>query len=295
MTRARSGRVGSAVAGPGIATSVNQPVGRRDAGTAAAQRPWTNCMASDRVGRVAPEQAPDGRGDGRGARLLHAPHRHAQVLGLDHHQDPPGVEGLLDGVGDLGGHPLLDLQALGEAVDQAGQLGEPGDPAVRPRDVGHVGPPHERDQVVLAQRGERDVADHDHLVVVGGERHLEVVGRILVEPGEELLVHPGHPAGRHLEAVAVGVLADGGQDLPDGRSIRFVSTLIVRIHLSTRRLPATGMSATRSTWSGTPRPVGSRGPPDSVRRVVVGVDRPAGCGSARPRRARSRRRSRPGW
>ena len=52
---------------------------------------------------------------------------------------PLGAEGRLDGVGDLGGHPLLDLEPLGEAVDQPGQLGQPGDPAVVAGDVGHVG------------------------------------------------------------------------------------------------------------------------------------------------------------
>ena len=36
---------------------------------------------------------------------------------------------------------------------------------------------------------ERDVADHDHLVVVGLERDGQVLGRVLVEPREDLLVH----------------------------------------------------------------------------------------------------------
>ena len=30
-----------------------------------------------------------------------APHRHAQVLGLDHHHHAPGLERRLEGVGDL--------------------------------------------------------------------------------------------------------------------------------------------------------------------------------------------------
>ena len=42
-------------------------------------------------------------------------------------------------VGDLGGEALLDLGAPGVAVDQAGQLGQAGDPAVVVGDVGHVG------------------------------------------------------------------------------------------------------------------------------------------------------------
>ena len=83
-------------------------------------------------------------------------------------------------------------------------------------DVGHVGAAHERDHMVLAQRGERDVPHHDHLVVVGGEGHRQVLGRVLVDAGEELDVHLGHPARRLEQAVAVGVLTDGRQDLGDG-------------------------------------------------------------------------------
>ena len=45
-----------------------------------------NRMASKRVAVFVAEQAPHGRGDRGGTRLAHAPHRHAQVLGLDHHQ-----------------------------------------------------------------------------------------------------------------------------------------------------------------------------------------------------------------
>ena len=106
---------------------------------------------------------------------------------------PRGESTLGDGVGDLGRHALLDLQAPGVAVDQAGQLGQPGDAAVLGRDVGDVGLAQERHQVVLAQRGERDVAHHHHLVVLGGEGDLEVAGRVVVEAREELLVHGGHP------------------------------------------------------------------------------------------------------
>ena len=63
---------------------------------------------------------------------------------------PRGTQHPLDGVGDLGGQPLLDLRPAGEAVDQAGQLGQPGDAAVLVGDVGHVGLADPRHQVVLA-------------------------------------------------------------------------------------------------------------------------------------------------
>src|SRR6187401_2949122 len=43
------------------------------------------------------------RGHGLGAELLHAAQRHAQVLGLQDHPDPPGLELALEPAGDLRG------------------------------------------------------------------------------------------------------------------------------------------------------------------------------------------------
>ena len=106
---------------------------------------------------------------------------------------PWGSERFLDGIGDLGGHALLDLEAFGEAVHQTGQFGETGDATVVAGNVGHVGPSDEGDHVVLAQRGERYVPHHHHFVVFGGEGDLEMVGRVLAQPGEQLHVAPGHP------------------------------------------------------------------------------------------------------
>src|SRR5438309_11331496 len=78
-------------------------------------------------GGVGLEQTPDGRGDRQRSGLAHPPHRHAEVLGLDHHQDPLGAEDVVDRVGDLGREPLLDLGPSGVRVDQAGQFRQPGD------------------------------------------------------------------------------------------------------------------------------------------------------------------------
>ena len=59
-----------------------------------------------------------------GALLLHAAHGHAHVLGLDDHGDAARLQGLVDGADDLGRHGLLRLQAAGEDVDHAGELGQ---------------------------------------------------------------------------------------------------------------------------------------------------------------------------
>ena len=122
---------------------------------------------------------------------------------------PRGRQHLVDGVGDLGGHPLLDLQATGVAIDQPGQLRKTGDAAVLGRDIRHVRLTQERHQVVLAQRSERDVTHHDHFVVLGGKGDLEMPRRVVVQAREQLLVHVGHPARGVEQAVAIDVLTDG--------------------------------------------------------------------------------------
>ena len=124
---------------------------------------------------------------------------------------PRGREDLGDGVGDLGGHALLHLEPACVTVDEAGQLGEPGDAPVLGRDVGDVGLAEERHQMVLAERRERDVAHHHHLVVLGREGDLEVPRRVVVEAREQLLVHGRHPVGGAHQAVALGVLPDGAE------------------------------------------------------------------------------------
>ena len=135
------------------------------------------------------------------------------MLRLDHHQGALRVEGALDGTGHLRGQALLDLQASGVALDEAGQLGEAGDHAALLRYVGHVGHTEERQEVVLAERVDGNVADHDHLVVVDVELLDEVVGRILVEATAHLGVHAGHPGRGIPQPVAGRVLADGHEDL----------------------------------------------------------------------------------
>ena len=74
----------------------------------------------------------------------------------------------------------------------------------------------ERREVVLTRAEERDVADHHHLVVVRLERDGEVLARVLVQTGEDLLVHRRDARGRAQETVALGVLTDRLEDLAHG-------------------------------------------------------------------------------
>ena len=70
-------------------------------------------------------------------------------------------------------------------------------------------------EVVLAQRRERDVAHHDHLVVAGLEAHAQMLAGVDLEPLEEFDVHVGHAPGRLDEALARRVLADRLEQLAD--------------------------------------------------------------------------------
>ncbi|GIG73757.1 hypothetical protein Pfl04_21610 [Planosporangium flavigriseum] len=68
---------------------------------------------------------------------------------------------------------------------------------------------------MLTEAHHLDVPDEHQLLVVGLERRGEHLSRVDPQAGEELGVRPRDPGRRTAQAVAVGVLADGDQDLPD--------------------------------------------------------------------------------
>ena len=78
-----------------------------------------------------------------------------------------------------------------------------------------MGDADERDQVMFARPVQLDVADDDHLVVVRVEDGGEHVLRALPQPGELLGVGPRDPRRGVAQAVALRILADREQDLPD--------------------------------------------------------------------------------
>ena len=76
--------------------------------------------------------------------------------------------------------------------------------------------------MMLAHRFKADVADDDHFVVFLRERFLEQVARIAVQAGEQFGVHAGDAGRRFLQTLAVGVFADGQQNLAHRRFDAFV-------------------------------------------------------------------------
>src|SRR5690348_5112503 len=114
---------------------------------------------------------------------------------------------------------------------------------------------------MLARPVHLDVADDDHLVVVRVEDGGEHVLRVLPQPGELLGVGPGHPGGGVAQAVALRVLADREQDLPDraldARRVELAAGLgpLAGGLRCGRQWVSLGSSPPGTSW-GSPRPPG---------------------------------------
>ena len=93
------------------------------------------------------EDAEHGAGHRRRRLLLDPAHRHAQVRAFADDGDAERRHRLVKRLGDLVGHPLLQLQPPRVHVDQARHLAEADDPAVG--DVGDVTLAEERQQMVF--------------------------------------------------------------------------------------------------------------------------------------------------
>ena len=83
---------------------------------------------------------------------------------LDHDAHAPRLESAAERLGDLLGHPLLELESVREHGHQAGNLAQPDDAALG--QIADVDGSKKGQHVVLTQRVERNVLDQDHLVVV---------------------------------------------------------------------------------------------------------------------------------
>ena len=148
------------------------------------------------------------------AGLLHAAHAHAQMLGLQHHDDALGVQLLDERVGYLRGQALLHLRALREHVHQARELRQPADAPVGRRDVGHVRHAEKRHQMVLAHRVEGDVAHQHHFLVVLVERACRSARTDPASrPANTSSYIRRHAFRRLAQALAIGILPDPFQSM----------------------------------------------------------------------------------
>src|SRR5207237_6988357 len=108
-----------------------------------------NLEELDTRGLSVEEQAAVRRGHDLRARLLHTPHRHAEVLRLADHRDAGRMELLHQDVRNLAGEALLELQPTGVDLHHTRQLAD-ADHAP-PWDVADVEAAMERQQMVLTQ------------------------------------------------------------------------------------------------------------------------------------------------
>ncbi len=138
-----------------------------------------------------------------------APHHHAEVVRLDHHTHAAWLEHVHQCVRHLVGESLLYLQPAGKHLDHARDLREADQAAVR--QVRDVRPSEERQQVVLAQRVDLDVA-HAHQVLVP-----LAVQRVADHVRDRHVVAAGEPLERCL---------DSGRRLPQALATRILAQLV---------------------------------------------------------------------
>jgi alanyl-tRNA synthetase len=136
------------------------------------------------------------------------------VRGFDYTCRSLGVKLLHQGVGDLRGEPLLDLQALGITLHESGQFAQAHDLAVG--QVGHVRPAGEGHQVMLADGVKLNVAQQNDFVVPLVEDRFQVAAGILGHSAKEFGVSAGHAGRGFQETFAAGVFTDGGENLAHG-------------------------------------------------------------------------------
>src|ERR1700723_2743056 len=114
-----------------------------------------------------------------------AAHHHAQMPRLDDYADALWFDHFLDGLGDLGGEALLNLETAGEDFDQARNLAKADHSAIG--NVGYVNFAEEWQQVVFAETEHLDVFHDHHFVVTHGEQRAfeHGFGIFVVALGEE--------------------------------------------------------------------------------------------------------------
>ena len=100
--------------------------------------------------------------------FLDAAHHHAQMSRLDDNADALRLDGVLDGFGNLGSQPLLDLQAARERFDETRYFAQADDFSVW--DISHMHLAKKRQKMVLAQAEHFDVFHDHHFVVIDREQ-----------------------------------------------------------------------------------------------------------------------------
>src|SRR5262249_17320542 len=119
---------------------------------------------------------------------------HAMVRSPDEDAYPMRFKYIVDGISNLCRQFLLDLQALGERFNNAGELADADHAAIR--HVSHPRPSQDRQHVMLAMTFKASPAQYDHLVIAFGlvKGLLQHCCRVLSVTDECFFECPRHPS-----------------------------------------------------------------------------------------------------
>ena len=138
------------------------------------------------------------------------------MLAFEHDHHAGRIEVIVQGVRDLVGQALLDLQAAREHIHDARDLAQADD--FLARDIGDMRLADKGQHMVLAHRRVVDIGDHDHFALaVFHVKQRAVDDRLDILPVavEHLVVHAGDAGGRFPQTIAVRVFALMQQNQPD--------------------------------------------------------------------------------
>src|SRR5271157_3298911 len=121
-----------------------------------------------------------------GSMNVDAPARHAMVRRLDHHGDTMRVQHLFNGIGDLCGQALLDLQPLGICLHDPDKFGYTHDAAFW--NIGHPGAADNWGNVMFAMTFASTLMKMDPLVLKKVDPPVGPVWRAPTVSGVDLLV-----------------------------------------------------------------------------------------------------------
>ena len=129
-------------------------------------------------------------------------------------QDPDPLRhdrGSHEGIRDLGSQSLLYLQAAGERIHEAGELGKADD--ATSRNVTDVRDADDVRAMMLAHGDDRDAMHDDHLVCLAILKRLEQLGRVDRIAREPLGPRLDEARGRFREPLAVEILRLDADDM----------------------------------------------------------------------------------
>ena len=129
------------------------------------------------------------------------------MLSLNDDRHPLRVQLPVQEVRHLGCQPLLKLRTPGVTVHNPRQLGQ-AEHLPLPGDIGNVRLAYKGEQVMLAHGVQGDIADDDHLIVIPLIKKLDMPPGVLLQPAEDLRIHPGHAVRCLLKALTVRILPD---------------------------------------------------------------------------------------